>query len=673
MNDKSIMREACELSCTKPYPTEDIKKEAARLSARIQDKYKQLRYTVFMNTDMVRSRWMEKNQSDRKAALKKAWANIPTSHRPEVFGEKGSVLQPGQLPRDREMLPYLNLEDLAEKDSLLMLVGSRARHPPHALALTELDFAPLGEVEPAAGNGPLRDPLLKMQLSQPHNYGSLVSFRSAAEADDFVGEAKGLSPVAGLQVLYMQDRLLAFLLNVIIPILRKEELKAIDYSKDLAQPELLVGQDSEILTTSIFDIAKKEPYHPPKDLQLDRLLLMVSAECQRAHDRVWDIREDPRFFEALYNTTVQNSSDLIPDAHGRAHPITKESSPDHAQYVAWVLQDMVVRSHYSLVQWDHLEGLIKTIQALFEAHPDGINVRDLTPKDLVEAIQKLQILLAQLQSRAAEQVRLFMASPDLRTQFDRVPAWLGSSTKIQHSAAYFNNRESLQANLCDFLTVICGRDLNCDNPMPPPDVRYRLDMLETFLQKASNAKARKYITSPVNDALNKLWILSECQHRLSRQPWYLKVSAIFLDPDKLAALVDPASDPAAAWIKIFTEGREEGFVTSPELGKPGPQFYYNVKATESREKNVKMLCAAEVNLDKFWNHVDTNLNKLANNYQQGVIQRLLTERGNMHRTIPWDKRDHSKKMVSSSLKGVYDHEFHPLSHTFHDSSLQITG
>lgn len=66
------------------------------------------------------------------------------------------------------------------------------------------------------------------------------------------------------------------------------------------------------------------------------------------------------------------------------------------------------------------------------------------------------------------------------------------------------------------------------------------------------------------------------------------------EPGKHAQLRSITYNPTAAWDQIF---QAKGFITSPGLGKPGTQLYYNIYATETREKNVDMLCKAEANLD----------------------------------------------------------------------------
>ena len=93
----------------------------------------------------------------------------------------------------------------------------------------------------------------------------------------------------------------------------------------------------------------------------------------------------------------------------------------------------------------------------------------------------------------------------------------------------------------------------------------------------------------------------------------------------------------------------------------------------SSKKIISVLCKAEANLDKFWNHVDSILNSIASNYQQGVLQRLLNDGGKMRRTIPWSKRERKQNATQVSVKDVYEYAYEPFFSTFHDTSTEITG
>lgn len=659
MDIKAIFRDFRNPHSAKPHPTEAIKAHAQKFGRGIHTKYQLLRSIVFPHLDELLETWQEMIPDERTSILAKAWPGIPGLHRPEAFGpdkDKSLEYYIGKTPPNRYMLPFLNVQDLQDEKSFLVLVDTRCRHPPHTLASTELNFAPHGLVD----QGPMRAPSLKMQLDDPDNYGVTVSFASEVEATNFESDGKGLSPVAGLQVLYMQDKLLSFLVSAVKLVL-SEQLEGASTEHDLFEPAIpsdLYDEDP----MAMFDVAAKEPFRPRKGLQLDRLEQLVLIQSQMAHDRVWDIREDPRLWEALYNTTSDHDEAQILDDRGRPDSVMKTS-----KFTAAILHDVVVRSHYNLILWDQLHALLEKIKVLYEASPEGIVVETMEPSELVEAIQCLHLALENLRIMTVQEVAWYKASPGLRSQFVRMPF-----AQVMESKNY--EKDPIKYQLCHLLARICGQDLgNVDNVVAFSDTRYYLDVLETFLRTPQGTKAREYISDLINDAIAKLWVLTEVEHRFAKQPWHLKVVGVFLQKDQGKTVLERLSGPTTAWDKVFEKAAETGFITSPELGKPGTQFYYDIDAKKNRKRAVNMLCKAEANLDRFWNHVDTNLNAIVDNYQQGVLQRLLDERGDMHRTIPWSERDHSKDAKQVPFKEAFDFKHQPLSNTFHDSSTEITG
>jgi hypothetical protein len=214
----------------------------------------------------------------------------------------------------RYMLPFLNVEDLQDEKSLLMLIFSRSQHPPHTFARHERDFSPHGIVETDRSRAPLH----KMQLDKLSDYGKCYNFDSAEEADNFEYGGEGLEPVAGLQVVYMQDKILAFLIGA-VKLLLPQSLRDVDTEQVPTDPEIPAGlYDEDGL--DMFDMARTEPYRPRRGLQLERLTHLVSTRAQVARDLVWDIREDPRRFEDFFNATLDHKTGRVLEICGYSSP-----------------------------------------------------------------------------------------------------------------------------------------------------------------------------------------------------------------------------------------------------------------------------------------------------------------------------------------------------------------
>lgn len=448
-------------------------------------KYQKLRCMVFPHLKTISTEWNRLSPDNRAAALVKALPNIPKCHRPEAFGKVTPDSLHWEL-QDDYMLPFVNLQDLKAKSTFLKFIDTRAHLAPHVFAPTELIFAPYGRVEQFGD----RSPLLKMQLNDPSLYGTIIIFTSKAEAIDFEAEGKGLSPIAGLQVLYVQNQLYYFLIEIadhLISTSQKLKGKSIDLKVDPVEPAPLFAlARGEPTATNIFDMAAIEPFGLRRDLKLDRLLLLVSPECQRARERVWDPREDPGHFEALFDTARDHDKAQVLDTHDFENPFVKTT-----QFARVVLQEMVVVPHYMLILWHQLESQLKEIQHRFQANPNGVDVKTMTPVDLVESIQCLEYILGKMKTWVVVELRKFIGSPELREQYRRDPL---EDKIIRYDGP---SRSTIQGLLCNLLEFLCGSDLNGTGTYDFDDTRYYLDVLGTFLGPGQAVAARKYITAPI--------------------------------------------------------------------------------------------------------------------------------------------------------------------------------
>lgn len=345
MSVEDIFRDSSALDPSATYPTKSLQQQANTLVTQIYGKYEQLCNIVSPSFEDLVARWQGMTRSERVKMLIQACPELSRVHQPEDF-DKGHVRSAelrGAVPPEVYMLPFVNLNDLQDKNRLLMLIDARARQPPHAYASTELKFVPHGQVERPDSNGNFaRSPLLKMQLEGPQKYGKITFVRSKQEASDFECEAKGLSPIAGLQVLYIQNKLFDFLLGIVKNLLQGKQ-RDVAYGHSPVAREPYSG-DEENGTLSFLEMVTSEPYRPQLGPQLGLLLRQVAVGARRAHDRVWDIREDPRHFEALYNTTTDHDVAHVRDIRGIIDP-----NLGGPQFVRTLLTDMVTRSHYRLI------------------------------------------------------------------------------------------------------------------------------------------------------------------------------------------------------------------------------------------------------------------------------------------------------------------------------------
>jgi len=129
------------------FPTfEDLKTRSLRLSTRICLDWEILNSIILRSEALVRKRWLKKSTAQRKAILLDAWPNMPHSHRPDIQQILRIANAPALLlthSRDKDMWPYINLDDLLEPNALLLFLNARGRNIPATFAASDLELAPL--------------------------------------------------------------------------------------------------------------------------------------------------------------------------------------------------------------------------------------------------------------------------------------------------------------------------------------------------------------------------------------------------------------------------------------------------------------------------------------------------------------------------------------------------
>jgi hypothetical protein len=113
-------------------------------------------------------------------------------------------------------------------------------------------------------------------------------------------------------------------------------------------------------------------------------------------------------------------------------------------------------------------------------------------------------------------------------------------------------------------------------------------------------------------------------------------------------------------------------VVPDKLGNPSDgTFNYPINRSRNR-KNVDVMRKAEVNLDKFWNLVDSGMKRKMGEEEFETICRMFADCGTMRRTGPWvEPLPQAASTKDISKDNGDDHV--PLSRVFHDRTHDITG
>lgn len=221
-----------------PYPETDVEQLAQEVTPKVIAHWTRLHAIVERHELLIHHLWRKKTKMKRRELLLSAWPNMPEVHRPASFTKRGSFRD----GRERDFVdasnwPYINLEDLVEPKALLLFINARARNHPHTFALTELDFvASVTLPIPVSSRGPKS----KMRLNGPTDsgsYGTIIEFPHEALAAGFENTRKGLSVADGIKVLWIQERILRFLVEYYERILHDRPAESLTSEDSPVQPE----------------------------------------------------------------------------------------------------------------------------------------------------------------------------------------------------------------------------------------------------------------------------------------------------------------------------------------------------------------------------------------------------------------------------------------------------
>jgi hypothetical protein len=170
------------------------------------------------------------------------------------------------------MLLYINLEDLANKTSLLNFMSAHASAVPLSSAMSEHLFMP-------ASNAPHEyTQMSRMCLNNQDEYGTVKYFENSADANGFELNAQGVSPAQGLHVLFIQKKILDFLIHYCEKILgpaKKNDLSPPGSDDDLDHQPLSIKQSP---TADHAVVVANAPFLPRNALDLSGVRHLVSSQ-----------------------------------------------------------------------------------------------------------------------------------------------------------------------------------------------------------------------------------------------------------------------------------------------------------------------------------------------------------------------------------------------------------
>ena len=600
------------------FPTAaKVKQEAKTLSKKIFATWNILHSILDRHEGLIRRRWKKKSQGQRKKILLAAWPNMSSSHRPDYVAmdkETPQELARGTKYRDAYILPYINLEDLVQPNSLLLFLHSRGRQLPDAFAHADIEAGHLGVVNQAIERPFLnRYTMLFHGRTTPETYGEVISWDDDDDAFDLLMSNMGKCPGDGLLILEIQSKVLAFLLQCCRLILA-----------DIPAASL-IGDDAPVLPDpgpvmadptawrSLAAMAEEAPYRVPARLDLQRLQAIIGAKLSAAKDHVWALREDPGYFANAVKTASTHRQEALLDVHGKNHWYF-----DTPVYWNFVLGSLITSAYGYLVVWEELHKQLTNLIKLEKWYKNEISPdRDL-PLEYRNALLIFRFHLERAVIGPCDELRMIVPpSPPLRSFFVREAPQPNSYMIRVRTKRGTNRLLYLLGILWDKRQLFLHRISNV------------MDELNRYLR--NDLSQKNLISSLVAETISELSVLGECIRQISLyQPW---ASHADFEETEVNTKLREHHIKAFSQFAAFLDAKQG--IDLAELGTPSRvSFHYPVDRRQTRD-NVEAMRKAELNLDAFWHFFDTEVARKNGNLQQFGKAHLIIGGRQLHRTPEW--------------------------------------
>ncbi|PVH84148.1 hypothetical protein DL98DRAFT_584726 [Cadophora sp. DSE1049] len=297
---------------------EDIQDEAAFRAASIFRSMERLQYILDSYQELVLKRWSKKTRGAREDILLEAWPDIPLTHRPDfaLFHRFEPLQYPVTDPHEliAAKFPSLNVEDLSHGKNFLMLVNARARNAPKKFARSDLEASVISRA-------------MSLDGDTANTYGKVISLVGNGQAQDRLKYGIDYTIPEGLLVLEIQQKVLQFLESCCEGIL---------HDKTLPNPN--EGW------TSLNEMNRNAPYHPPESSNFQRLMSLVAANLTTnagmtirqdetsdipntnrvfGPDHLWELRTDPAYFLETVRACHSSPREAVYDSQGHTDPSTE--------------------------------------------------------------------------------------------------------------------------------------------------------------------------------------------------------------------------------------------------------------------------------------------------------------------------------------------------------------
>ncbi|RDW72172.1 hypothetical protein BP5796_08206 [Coleophoma crateriformis] len=563
---------------------------------------------------LISRRWQKKSKKQRCAVLDEVWPHMTAMHRPEIraFFKPPTDRTESEYfhlaPRDKMYfrLPFLNKENLAYGNCLMLLLNSRGRHPPQVFAdndiqAAQLSFANLDDILPVLNGFKM---ILSAQL--PQDYGLLIKITDQPEVRKLQQLVPLFEPVHGLMILDNQNAILSFLICMIQNIIHDLTLEQWFLAPILPEPVYEKAGTHRPITV----LNRESLYRVPVSINLDGVISTVRAKKSVAEDHLWALREDPSYWKDTIADISEHCVENVLDDKGHKSPHLEMDAFMDAVIAIHCLQT----AHQMYMLWDFIHQTLVEIKSL-EA-------------DQALCTRKKELLLY------CENL-LGFASTELRKQFNTL--FIGSpmmrSLHIRKGAINKKNGEEYTRVVAKDATALqkdelyqLFSELGAGRLIKLCSLSDLIDAIEVHLE-TTNQKHR--VSGLLEKIISDLGIVGHVKRELLLyQPWASsRFEAQQSCQAELGKMMYPALVKVATLERVFSaEDLKLG-----RLGKPSIARFHYPHDNKSRE-SIQSRRRSENNLDALWNVIDRQFEEIS---QQSLIEALGLTSRTLQRTAPW--------------------------------------
>ncbi|KAL8850842.1 MAG: hypothetical protein Q9221_004256 [Calogaya cf. arnoldii] len=360
----------------------------------------QLRCIVAQHESALSRRWSRKTNKQRKELLSQAWPEMPPMHRPdfEVLRNKDWGKRSTARTDFALRFPHLNLEDLSQKDYLLLMLDSRSKNSPATFTNADRDSLRVGIRSRLID--PRYLPGYTMYLNRQHTratYGRLVSWADDRQAFLRLHESIDPDPGIGLLILEIQRDVLQFLVRCAGLILHDTPMANLLNTSTAATPAFQMLSSTQVKTSSTTSTTDQEsltahalegPYRAPDVFDFERLKCLLDAKCGEVEDHFFLVREDPGYFAELLHEACNHTSEAVLNRHYDPHSTyLSETSWDEA------LGEVLLTAYHDMFTCELMSRLLDQLMKSYTEHKASIDLGQTFPKAYIEAFSRLWVCL----------------------------------------------------------------------------------------------------------------------------------------------------------------------------------------------------------------------------------------------------------------------------------------